>query len=274
MSDRSQRRDHFLKLLRERPAIMGILNATPDSFSDGGRFFDADRAVEHAGAMVAEGADIVDVGGESTRPGSSPLSAAQEWARLESVLTRLGASLSVPISIDTMKAEVARRAAALGACVINDVWGLQRDPDMAAAVAETGCAVVVMHNRAEIDASLDILDDMRRFFDDSLARAQRAGVPREHVLLDPGVGFGKSQAQNLDAIWRLDRLADYGLPILVGLSRKSFIGRILGVEVDKRLTGTLTADVVALLRGASVLRVHDVGEHRQVVAMVRALKGL
>ena len=145
---------------------------------------------------------------------------------------------------------------------------------MAGVVAASRAPVVVMHNRDDADPSVDIMADIDAFFARSLAIAERAGIGRERIVLDPGVGFGKTQAQNLDAIWRLDRLADYGLPILVGLSRKSFIGRILGVEVDKRLTGTLTADVVALLRGASVLRVHDVGEHRQVVAMVRALKGL
>jgi dihydropteroate synthase/2-amino-4-hydroxy-6-hydroxymethyldihydropteridine diphosphokinase len=183
------------------------------------------------------------------------------------------ADLDAPISIDTSKAKVAREAARLGACVINDVWGLQRDPDMADAVAETGSAVVIMHNRDTADPALDILDDVERFFERSLNLAAGAGVPFGRILLDPGVGFGKTRQQNHACIWNLDRIRRLGAPILVGLSRKSFIGGIIDAEVDRRLPGTLAADTIALMRGASVLRVHDVVENRAALAVFMALKG-
>jgi dihydropteroate synthase len=182
------------------------------------------------------------------------------------------AELDAPISIDTSKAAVAREAARLGACVINDVWGLQRDPGMADAVAETGSAVVAMHNRDAADPAIDILDDVERFFERSLNLAAGAGVPFGRILLDPGVGFGKTRQQNHACIWNLDRFRRLGAPILVGLSRKSFIGGIIDAEVDRRLPGTLAADTIALMRGASVLRVHDVVENRAALAVFMALK--
>jgi dihydropteroate synthase len=245
---------------------------TPDSFSDGGRHSDPAAAVARARAMVAEGAAIVDVGGESTRPGHSPVSVEEELRRVVPALEAL-ADLDAPVSIDTSKAAVAREAARLGACVINDVWGLQRDPSMADAVAETGSAVVVMHNRDEADPTIDILDDVERFFERSLNLAAGAGVPFGRILLDPGVGFGKTRRQNHSCIWNLDRFRRLGAPILVGLSRKSFIGGIIDAEVDRRLPGTLAADTIALMRGASVLRVHDVVENRAALAVFAALKG-
>ena len=265
-------RDKFLSALKPSPVLMGILNVTPDSFFDGGRHFDPAAAVARARAMIAEGAAIVDVGGESTRPGHLPVSQDEELRRVAPVLEAL-ADLDAPISVDTGKAAVAREAARLGACVINDVWGLQRDPGMADAVAETGSAVIVMHNRDEADPTIDILDDVERFFERSLNLAARAGVPFGRILLDPGVGFGKTPQQNHSCIWNLDRFRRFGAPILVGLSRKSFIGRILGAEVDQRLPGTLAADTVALMRGASVLRVHDVAENRAALDVFTALKG-
>ena len=182
------------------------------------------------------------------------------------------ADLDVAVSIDTAKAAVAREAARLGASAINDIWGLQRDPDMADAVAETSSAVVVMHNRDAADPTIDILDDVERFFERSLKLAAAAGVPFGRILLDPGIGFGKTPEQNHSCIWNLDRFLKLGAPILVGLSRKSFLGKILGVEVDRRLPGTLAADMIALMRGASVLRVHDVAEHRDALAVFAALK--
>ena len=250
---------------------MGILNVTPDSFSDGGRHYDPAVAIARARKMVDEGAAIVDIGGESTRPGHRPVSEAEELRRVVPVLEAL-ADLDAPISIDTAKASVAREAARLGACAINDIWGLQRDPGMADAVAETGSAVIVMHNRDEIDPAIDILDDVERFFERSLHLAAAAGVPFGQILLDPGVGFGKTPEQNHSCIWNLDRFRRLGAPILAGLSRKSFLGRILGVEVDLRLAGTLAADVIAAMRGASVLRVHDVAENRDALAVFAALK--
>jgi len=251
---RAAQRDRFLAALRQAPALMGILNVTPDSFSDGGRHLEIAAAVERAKTMVSEGAAIIDVGGESTRPGHT-------------------GEIDAPISIDTSKAAVAREAARLGASVINDVWGLQRDPGMADAVAETRSAAVVMHNRDKADETIDILDDVERFFERSLSLAARAGVPFSRILLDPGVGFGKTPKQNHSCIWNLDRFRRLGAPILLGLSRKSFIGKILGVNLDQRLVGTLAADTIGLVRGASVLRVHDVAENRVAVEIFKALSG-
>ena len=218
-----------------------------------------------------EGAAIVDVGGESTRPGHVPVSEEEELRRVAPALEALGAELDAPISIDTSKAAVAREAARLGACVINDVWGLQRDPGMADAVAETGSAVVVMHNREEKDPAIDILDDVERFFERSLNLAAAAGVPFGRILLDPGVGFGKSRSRTMPASG-ISIASGAGAPILVGLSRKSFIGGIIDAEVERRLPGTLAADTIALMRGASVLRVHDVLENRAALAVFMALE--
>jgi dihydropteroate synthase len=263
--------DQFLISLRRSPVLMGILNVTPDSFSDGGRHFESAAAIAHAKAMVAEGAAIIDVGGESTRPGHVPIAAEEELRRVVPVLEALGQEIETPISIDTSKAAVAREAARLGAAVVNDVWGLQRDPGMADAVAETGSTLVVMHNRESVDAALDILDDVERFFERSLSLAARAGVAFSRILLDPGIGFGKTPEQNHACIWNLDRFRRLGTPILVGLSRKSFIGRIAGGDPDQRILGTIAADTIALLRGASVLRVHDVAEHKVVLDIFKAL---
>ena len=265
-------RDTFLSALKHSPQLMGILNVTPDSFSDGGRHSDLASAVVRAKAMVADGASIIDVGGESTRPGHVPVPEDEELRRVLPALEAL-ADLDAPISIDTSKAAVAREAARLGACVINDVWGLRRDPGMADVVAETGSAVVVMHNREQADPAIDILDDVERFYERSLNLAAGAGVPFGRILLDPGVGFGKTRQQNHACIWNLDRFWRFGAPILVGLSRKSFIGGIIDAEVDRRLPGTLAADTIALMRGASVLRVHDVVENRAALAVFIALKG-
>ena len=265
---RALQRDQFLAALQRAPALMGILNVTPDSFSDGGQHFDPAVAVARARTMVAQGAAIIDVGGESTRPGHRPVTVEEELRRITPVLEALQDELDAPVSVDTSKAAVAREAARLGASVVNDVWGLQRDAGMANAVAETASALVVMHNRESADASIDILDEVERFFERSLTLAAHAGVPFTRVLLDPGVGFGKTPEQNHACIWRLDRFRRFGCPILVGLSRKSFIGRIVG---DQRLIGTLAADMIALLRGASVLRVHDVMENRVALDIFNAL---
>ncbi len=251
---------------------MGILNVTPDSFSDGGLNFETAAAVARAKAMVAEGAAIIDVGGESTRPGHTPVPLEEELRRIVPVLEALRDALDAPVSIDTSKAAVAREAARLGASVVNDVWGLQRDPEMADAVAESGSGLVVMHNRMAADPSIDILDDVERFFERSLALAARAGVAWSRILLDPGVGFGKTPEQNYACIWNLDRFRRFGRPILVGLSRKSSIVRIAGSDPDQRLLGTLAADTVALMRGASVLRIHDVREHKITLDVFNRLR--
>ena len=256
-----ERRDRFLGLLGARSVIMGILNITPDSFSDGGKFFTLDAAMQQAKKLSSDGADIIDVGAESTRPGHTPVAAEEELARLEPILGRLVGSIDIPFSIDTSKAKVARRATELGASVVNDVWGLQKDPAMADTVAETGAAVVLMHNRDGVDHELDIVADMRRFFDRSLRLAGDAGIPRARLILDPGIGFGKSRAQNFTALANLAALKDYGLPILVGVSRKSLLAEHAATPVDKNLVRTLAANLAAAANGASLFRVHDAAEH-------------
>ncbi len=256
------RRDEFLQKLGRRALVMGILNVTPDSFSDGGRYDDETAAVMQARAMAQAGADIIDVGAESTRPGASPVSGEDEWRRLETVLPRLLAEIDAPLSIDTYKAETARRAVALGVCLVNDVWGLQKDERMAAVIAKSGAALVVMHNRESVDPTIDIVEDMRRFFDISLARAEKAGVMRERILLDPGVGFGKTMRQNFQCLAATaDLVAAYGLPVLIGVSRKRLFADLLGAPLEDRLIPTIVANLGALARGAAVFRVHDVAEH-------------
>jgi dihydropteroate synthase len=254
-----ERRDRFLALLGTRSVIMGILNLTPDSFSDGGKFLHLDAAMQQAKKLAAEGADIIDVGAESTRPGHTPVEPEEELARLEPILGTLTSSIDIPFSIDTSKAKVARRATEIGASVVNDVWGLQRDPAMADTVAETGASAVLMHNRDGVDPGLDIVADMRRFFDRSLRLARDAGIPRARLILDPGIGFGKSRAQNFTALANLATLQDYGLPILVGVSRKSLLAGLSPVETS--LVRTLAANLAAAANGASIFRVHDAAEH-------------
>jgi len=272
--ERDRRRDAFLGLLGVRAAIMGILNVTPDSFSDGGRFESLDLALAQARKLVEDGADIVDIGAESTRPGHTPVPADDEWRRLAPVLGPLLAAIPAPVSIDTTKAEIARRAVGLGVSVVNDVWGLQKDPAMADVVAESGAALVVMHNRDAVDPDLDIEADMRRFFDRSLALAERAGVPRGRILLDPGIGFGKTKAQNLRALRATGRMREaYGLPILIGVSRKRMFGDLLGASVEGRLIGTIAANLTTLALGASVFRVHDAAEHAAAFKVFHAIDG-
>lgn len=267
----AQQRDAFLAALAARPLVMGILNVTPDSFSDGGRFAAHEAAFAQALRMEREGAGVIDIGAESTRPGYTPLSVAEETQRLAGVFERIVAATNAPISIDTTKADVARWACASGACIVNDVWGLQKDPGMADAVAETGAALCIMHNRTEKDAEIDIMSDLRRFFDHSLALADKAGVPRGRILLDPGNGFGKTPRQNLEVISRLGELADYGLPILLGVSRKSFLSQFIEGGTDARLFGTIGANLAGLASGARVFRVHDVREHVEALKVYDAI---
>lgn len=255
------KRDSFLKKVKSQPAVMGILNLTPDSFSDGGRFQAFEAAVVHARAMAAAGCDIVDVGGESTRPTAVPVPEAEELARIEPVLMQLVRELDVPLSIDTYKAAVAAKAVEFGAVMINDVWGLQKDARMADVVAQTEAALVITHNRAERDGSVDIIADMRRFFDCSLALAAKARIPSEAIILDPGIGFGKTTQQNVEALRRIPDLKDYGFPILVGASRKRFLGSLTGDGIEGTLIGTVAVNLIAAAAGASIFRVHDVAEH-------------
>ena len=267
------KRDAFLNKMKSRPAVMGILNLTPDSFSDGGRFQNPDAAIAHAKTMVVAGCDIVDIGGESTRPSASPVSEAEELARVEQVLTALTGLLDVPVSIDTSKAAVAVRAVEIGAAVVNDVWGLQKDPSMPDAVAQAEAAVIIMHNRTEKDERADILADMRRFFDRSLALAAKAGIPKDVIILDPGIGFGKTSRQNVEAVARIPDLKDYGLPILVGASRKAFLGSLTGDGIEATLIGTVAANLVAAAAGASIFRVHDVAEHVAALRIFHSMHG-
>jgi dihydropteroate synthase len=260
-ADQRAKRDAFLDAIGRRPVVMGILNLTPDSFSDGGRFVGTEAALAHAGRMAAEGCDIIDVGGESTRPGALAISAAEELARVESVLAKLAATLDVPLSIDSYKSSVARRAVELGAVLINDVWGLQKDPAMADTVAATEAAVVLMHNRSEKDASIDIIADIRRFFAHSLEIAENAGIVRSRIILDPGIAFGKTARQNVEVLARLGDLKDFGCPILVGVSRKAFLGSLRADGDEGSLFGTVAANLAAAMSGAAIFRVHDVAEN-------------
>ncbi|MBZ6075647.1 dihydropteroate synthase [Microvirga puerhi] len=263
----------LLAELGSRTLIMGVLNVTPDSFSDGGDFFDSGAARAHALELALEGADILDIGGESTRPGYTPIGAEEEQRRVIPIIRDLAAQVSVPISIDTYRAATARGALAAGARIVNDIWGFQHDPDMSAVVADHDAYAVLMHNRHEIDPALDIVADSLHFFERSLALARRAGIPDDHLILDPGIGFGKTAEQNLDALRRLPELKALGLPVLVGVSRKSIIGRFYppGVPPKERLFGTLGAHMVAICSGADILRVHDVKAHKEACRVADAL---
>lgn len=260
------------RLTGRRVMLMGILNVTPDSFSDGGAHYGLEEALRHAQRMQQEGADIIDVGGESTRPNADEVDAEEEWRRVSGAIAALSEAGALALSIDTYKASVARQAAAAGAVIINDVWGMTRDPDMAAAVSETASLVVVTYNRGKADGTINLRDDMASFFAESFAEADAHGIPRDHVILDPGVGFGKTYEQNLGVLANLDVLTDTGRPVLVGVSRKSFIGRLTGNPVGDRLIGTLAANLDSVSRGASILRVHDVAAHREALNMLEAIE--
>ena len=252
---------------------MGVLNVTPDSFSDGGRFAAPEAALAQARRMIAEGADIIDIGAESTRPytGAQPVSAEEELARLRPVLADLVA-LGVPVSIDSMKAEVVRFALDQGARIANDVWGLHRDPEMAALVAERDVPIIVMHNRDSADPAIDIMADVAAFFTRSLDIAAKAGIPQCNIVLDPGIGFGKTQTQSMTVLARLDELKGFGLPILVGASRKRFIASVVPSEPQQRLGGSIAAHLIAAQRGADIIRAHDVAETVQALRVATAIE--
>lgn len=260
------------------PAVMGILNVTPDSFSDGGRWLESSSAVARAERLVEEGADIIDVGGESTRPGSDPVTEEEELARVLPVVETLASRIDAPISIDTRHARVAREAVAAGACLVNDVTGLQGDPGMAAAVAETGAGVVIMHMLGEPRSMQDhphydhLMADICRYLRRGMQIAADAGVPEDGILIDPGIGFGKTLRHNVEILARLGQFRTLGAPILVGPSRKRFIGELAGVAApSERVFGTAAACSLAVAAGALVLRVHDVREVRQALAVATAI---
>jgi dihydropteroate synthase len=259
-------------LSRPYPAVMGVLNVTPDSFSDGGKFLAPERALAQAKRMIEDGADIIDIGAESSRPygDAEPVSAEEELKRLRPILPE-AAALGIPISIDSMKSAVVAWALEHGASIANDVWGLQRDPGMAALVAARRCPVIVMHNRDRADASIDIMQDIAAFFARSLEIADEAGISRENIVLDPGIGFGKTPEQSMTALARLDELGAFGLPLLVGASRKRFIGTISPSEPQQRLGGSIAAHLIAAKRGARIIRTHDVSETVQALRVAAAI---
>jgi dihydropteroate synthase len=260
-------------LEKKRPLVMGVLNVTPDSFSDGGRFLDPAAAIAQAQRLVAEGADILDIGAESTRPygDAVAVSADEERARLAAILPAV-VGLGVPVSIDTMKAGVAAWALDTGAAIVNDVWGLQRDPDMARVVADHGTPVIIMHNRDRADPNIDIIKDVTEFFSRSLEIAWEAGIERDRIVLDPGIGFGKTPEQSLTCIARLEAWRGFNLPLLVGASRKRFINAITPSEPAERLGGSLAAHLVAVEHGAAIIRVHDVAPTVQALAVAAAIR--
>jgi dihydropteroate synthase len=258
---------------KARPLVMGVLNVTPDSFSDGGRFLEPTAAIEHARRLAAEGADIIDVGAESTRPygGTRPVSHEEERERLEAILPAV-ATIGIPVSIDTYKAAVAAWALDAGAVIVNDVWGLQRDPDMARVAAEHGALVIIMHNRETADPEIDIIADVTAFFSRSLEIAWDAGIGREQIVLDPGIGFGKTAEQSIACIARLDAWRGFNLPLLVGASRKRFINSITPSEPMERLGGSLAAHLLAVENGAAIIRAHDVAATAQALAVAAAIR--
>jgi dihydropteroate synthase len=262
-------------LSKPYPAVMGVLNVTPDSFSDGGQFLAPDRALAQARTMIAGGADIIDVGAESTRPygGSQPISLEEELKRLRPILTEL-VSLGVPVSIDSMKPAVVAFALEAGVAIANDVWGLQGDPDMARLLAARNVPVIVMHNRDRVDLALDIIKDIAAFFTRSIEIATRAGISPGNIVLDPGIGFGKTAEQSMTALARLGELAVFGLPLLVGASRKSFINAVTPSEPHQRLGGSIAAHVLAAKGGARIIRTHDVPETAQALRVAAAVEEL
>ncbi len=260
-------------LAKARPCVMGVLNVTPDSFSDGGRYLDPAAAIAHAQHLIAEGADIIDIGAESTRPygGATPVSMQEEQARLAPVLADI-AALGVPVSIDSLKADVAAWALAAGAGIVNDVWGLQRDPAMADVVAAHQVPVIIMHNRDRADPQIDIIAEVSAFFRRLLEIAGRAGIGADRIVLDPGIGFGKTPEQSMLCIARLDAFEGFGLPLLVGASRKRFIAAVTPSQPTERLGGSLAAHLLAVENGAAIIRTHDVAPTVQALAVAAAIR--
>jgi dihydropteroate synthase len=270
-------RDRVLDL-STRTLIVGILNVTPDSFSDGGLFLNAQEAVLHGVRMVEEGADILDVGGESTRPGSEPVSLEEESRRVLPVIKGLAKRVKVPLSIDTTKSQVAERALEAGAALVNDTSGLQDDPRISTVAAKNGAALVLMHRKGQPKVMQkdprydDLIGEIASFLKASARKAKEAGVGEDQIIIDPGLGFGKTLEHNVYILNHLEELSSLGMPVLVGPSRKSFIGKILDLPVEGRLEGTAAAVAVAVLKGAAVVRVHDVKEMVRVVRVADAIR--
>lgn len=268
--------------LSRKTFIMGILNITPDSFSDGGEYFDHARAVDHALKMVEQGADIIDVGGESTRPGSDIVPLDEEIRRTIPIIEKVAAQIDVPVSIDTYKSEVARQAVSVGASIVNDISGLRFDPAMAGAVAEMGVPIVVMHIKGkpkdmQVDPVYDdLINDIKAYLSETIDIAKSAGIADDRIVIDPGIGFGKTFEHNLEILQRLGEFRELGMPILVGPSRKAFIGKILGdLPATERMEGTAAAVAISIFNGANIIRVHDVKEMSRVARVADAIvKGI
>jgi len=267
----------FRFVFPRRPVVMGIVNVTPDSFSDGGRFLDADQAVDQAERLVAEGAEIVDVGGESTRPGSAPVPEDEELRRVLPVVRRLAGRIAVPVSVDTRKPAVARAALDSGASIVNDVGASRSDPEMWRVVSRTGAGYVAMHMQGTPETMQadprydDVVAEVSAFFADRLLRMSEAGLAAAHVALDPGIGFGKTPGQTLELLRNLGAFAVHGCPLLVGVSRKSFIGKMLGAGIADRLPAALSCTLWAASRGAAIFRTHDVAATVQALRMAEVL---
>lgn len=263
--------DGSVLALGPQPLIMGILNVTPDSFSDGGQFVDLDAASAHARQMVNEGAALIDVGGESTRPGGEEVGTQDELDRVIPAIEQLvGDGMRVPVSIDTYKTVVADQAVQAGATIINDVYGLQRECEIADVAALYNVPLIAMHWDKDRDRSKDLIDEMRRYFERTIEIADKAGVQRARLILDPGFGFGKNLSDNYELLRRLDEIAALGYPLLIGTSRKSMIGKLLEVEPRDRLAGTLATTVMAYQKGGHIFRVHDVKANRQALQVATA----
>lgn len=255
----------------KRTYIMGILNVTPDSFSDGGDFDSVEKALKHAKEMVEEGADMIDIGGESTRPGHTYVDSEEEIRRVVPVIKALKKEISLPMSIDTYKADVAEKALKLGVEMVNDVWGLRRDENMANVIAKYDAEVCIMHNQDGTEYDKDIMEAIKDFLNESIKMALDAGVKKEKIVLDPGIGFGKTFEQNLEVLRRLGELRDLGYPILLGTSRKSVIGNVLHLEPKDRVEGTVATTVLGVRDGVDIVRVHDVTENLRAAKMADAI---
>ena len=251
--------------------VMGILNITPDSFSDGGKYNMMDRALYHVEEMIGEGMDVLDIGGESTRPGYTPISDEEEIARISPVIEKVKSTFDVPVSLDTYKSGVAKAGIAVGADMINDIWGLKFDPELAEVIAGADIPCCLMHNRVE-SVYKNYMEEVLRDLEETLDIAHRAGIADEKIILDPGVGFGKSYENNLEIIDRLEMLHALGCPIMLGTSRKSVIGHTLNLPPEERVEGTLVTSVYAVLKGAMFVRVHDVKENVRAIRMAEAIR--
>ncbi|KUP04542.1 dihydropteroate synthase [Bacillus coahuilensis p1.1.43] len=262
----------YMLNIEKETLVMGILNLTPDSFSDGGKFTRLEEAVTRVKEMIAEGADIIDVGGESTRPGHHPVDQEEEIARVIPVIQRLSQEISVPISIDTYKEEVARQAVEAGASIINDVWGAKREPGIAKVAAHYGVPIIVMHNRVDSHYESFEQEVLYELYE-SIAICREAGVANNQIILDPGIGFAKDVQQNIQMMQLLDRVVSLGFPVLLGTSRKSLIGHVLDLPVDERLEGSLATVSYGIQKGCHIVRVHDVKETKRTVKMMDVLTG-